>query len=117
MAYILPQVTIKSFLTALLVALLIGFLNATVGWLLRAVGNLITLFLLSFIVRLIVTAVVIKIADKLISGFEVRGFWPALLIAIALSVATTLFDSTRADETRVETSNLPLKELPEQVLA
>ena len=106
MAYILPQVTIKSFLTALLVALLIGFLNATVGWLLRAIGNLFTLFLLSFIIRLIVTAIVIKIADKLVRGFEVRGFWPALLIAIALAVASTLVDSTRADETGETYSSL-----------
>jgi len=99
MAYILPQVTIKSFLTALWVAILIGLLNATIGWLLRAVGNLFTLFLLSFIIRLIVTAIVIKIADKLVRGFEVRGFWPALVIAIALAIASTLVDSTRADET------------------
>jgi len=99
MAYILPQVTIKSFLTALWVAILIGLLNATIGWLLRAVGNLFTLFLLSFIIRLIVTAIVIKIADKLVRGFEVRGFWPALVIAIALAIASTLVDSTQADET------------------
>lgn len=109
MAYILPQVTIKSFLTALGVALLIGLLNATIGWLLRAVGNLFTLFLLSFIIRLIVTAIVIKIADKLVRGFEVRGFWPALLIAIALAIASTLVDSTRADENNVETSVLQPK--------
>jgi len=100
MAYILPQVTIKSFLTALWVAILIGLLNATIGWLLRAVGNLFTLFLLSFIIRLIVTAIVIKIADKLVRGFEIRGFWPALVIAIALAIASTLVDSTQADETR-----------------
>ena len=105
MAYILPQVTIRSFLTALGVALLIGLLNATVGWLLRAIGNLFTLFLLSFFIRLIVTAIVIKIADKLVRGFEVRGFWPALLIAIALAIASTLVDSTRADGS-AETSAL-----------
>jgi len=98
-AYILPQVTIRSFLTALWVAILVGLLNATIGWILRAVGNLFTLFLLSFIIRLVVTAIVIKIVDKLVRGFEVRGFWPALIIAIALAIASTLVDSTRADET------------------
>ena len=97
MAYIMPQVHIKSFLTALWVALLIGILNATVGLLLRFVGNLFTLFLLSFIIRLIVTAIVIKLADKLTRNFEVKGFWPALVIAIALAIASTIVDSTRAD--------------------
>ena len=97
MAYIMPQVHIKSFLTALWVALLIGILNATVGLLLRFVGNLFTLFLLSFIIKLIVTAIVIKLADKLTRNFEVKGFWPALVIAIALAIASTIVDSTRAD--------------------
>ena len=97
MAYIMPQVHIKSFLTALWVALLIGILNATVGLLLRFGGNLFTLFLLSFIIRLIVTAIVIKLADKLTRNFEVKGFWPALVIAIALAIASTIVDSTRAD--------------------
>jgi len=115
MAYILPQVTIKSFLTALWVAILIGLLNATIGWLLRAVGNLFTLFLLSFIIRLVVTAIVIKIVDKLVRGFEVRGFWPALLIAIALAVASTLVDSTRADETGATYSSLHQIKTTEQL--
>ena len=97
MAFMLPQVHVKSFLTALWVALLIGILNATVGWLLRAVGNLFTLFLLSFIIRLIVTAIVIKIADKLTRNFEVKGFWPALVIAIALALASTLVDNFRSE--------------------
>ncbi len=98
LAYIMPQVHIKSFLTALWVALLIGILNATIGLVLRFIGNLFTLFLLSFIIKLLVTAIVIKIADKLTRNFEVKGFWPALIIAIALAIASTLVDRTRADD-------------------
>ncbi|GEO03629.1 hypothetical protein AAE02nite_12930 [Adhaeribacter aerolatus] len=98
LAYLMPQVHVKSFLTALWVALLIGLLNATVGLVLRFIGNLFTLFLLSFIIKLIVTAVVIKIADKLTRNFEVKGFWPALIIAIALAIASTLVDRARADD-------------------
>jgi putative membrane protein len=91
-AYIMPQVTIKSFGTAIIVAILIGLLNATVGFLLRLPMNLLTLGLLSFVVRLIVTAIVIKIADKLVRGFEVKGFMPALVMAIAMALAGTLID-------------------------
>ena len=94
MAYILPSVTVKSFGTALWVAILIGIFNATIGWLLRFPLNLVTFFLLEFVVRLIVTALMIKLADKLVRNFEVRGFWPALLIAIALAAATTLVSRT-----------------------
>ena len=99
MAYILPQVHIKSFMTALWVALLIAILNATVGFLIRLPLNLVTFFLLSFIVRLVVTTLIIKLVDKLVSNFRVDGWWPALLIAIALAIASTLVDrSTREDE-------------------
>jgi len=103
LAYIMPQVHIKSFLTALWVALLIGILNATIGFLLRFVGNLVTLFFLGFIIRLIVTAIVIKIADKLVRNFEVKGFWPAIVIAIALAIAGSIIDRTRADDNAYET--------------
>ncbi|WP_225307105.1 phage holin family protein [Adhaeribacter soli] len=100
MAYLLPSVTVKSFGTALWVAILIGILNATVGWLLRFPMNLVTFFLLEFVVRLIVTAIMIKLADKLVRNFEVRGFWPAIVIAIALAAATTLVSSTFNDNDR-----------------
>lgn len=98
MAYILPQVKIKSFVTALWVAFLIGILNATVGFLLRLPLNLVSFFLLSFVVRLVVTAIIIKLVDKLVGNFEVRGFWPALVIAIALAIAGTLLNRNEAEQ-------------------
>ena len=98
MAYIMPQVTVKSFTTALGVALLVGILNATIGWILSGIFNLFTLFLIGFIVKLIVSALMIKLADKLMSNFSVAGFWPALVIAIALATASTLVDRVMNDD-------------------
>ncbi|MFA1773729.1 phage holin family protein [Rufibacter glacialis] len=92
----MPQVHIKSFWTALWVAFLIGILNATLGLLIRFPLNLVTLFFLQFVVKLVVTAIIIKVVDALIKNFEVKGFWPALVIAIALAVASTLIE--RNDE-------------------
>ncbi len=92
MAKLMASITIKSFVTAIWVALIIGLLNATVGFLFRLPLNLVTLFLLTFVVRLIVTAVMIKIADRLFSGFSVKGFMPALILAIAMAVAGTLIN-------------------------
>lgn len=105
MAYILPQVRIKSFGTALWVAFLIAVLNATVGALLRLPLNLVTFFLLSFLVRLVVTAIIIKIVDKLVGNFEVRGFWPALVIAIALAVAGTLLYRDEVEQNYYNTND------------
>jgi putative membrane protein len=91
-AYIMPQITIRNYGVAILVAFLIGLLNATVGFLIRLPLNLVTLGLLTFIVRLFVTAIVIKIVDKFVSGFEVKGFTPAIVMAILLALASALVD-------------------------
>lgn len=90
LANIMPSVKVKSYGTAILVALVIGFLNATVGMLIRFPLNLVTLWLLSFLVRLIVTALMIRLTSSLFSGFEVRGFWSAFIIAIVLALTGTL---------------------------
>lgn len=106
-AYVMPQVTIKNFGTAIIVAILIGLLNATVGFLIRLPMNILTLGLLSFVVRLVVTAIVIKLVDKIIGGFEVKGFLPAIVMAVAMALAGTLIDNAFADNKndRIETTN------------
>lgn len=86
LAYMMRSVAIKSFGTAILVALVVGILNATVGLLLRLPLNIVTLGLLSFVIRLLVTAIMIKIADKLFSGFIVKGFLPAVVIAVVIAI-------------------------------
>jgi len=91
-AYIMPQVTIRNYGTAIIAALLIGVLNATVGFLLRLPLNLVKLGLVSFLVRLLVTAVIIKLVDKLMSGFEVKGFTPAIVLAIIVALAGIVID-------------------------
>lgn len=98
LAYALPQVHVKSFLTALWVAFLIGLFNATLGWLLRGILNLVSFFLLEAIVALIVTTVMIKVVDKLVRNFKVDGWWPALVIAIATSIALALVGWARGGD-------------------
>ncbi|HUS02909.1 MAG TPA: phage holin family protein [Chitinophagaceae bacterium] len=92
LAALLPSVNIKSYGTAILVALVIGLLNATIGFLLRLPLNIITLGFLSFIVRLIVSSVMIKLADKLFSGFEVKGWGAAFLLALCIAIAGALLN-------------------------
>src|SRR5215203_3685109 len=92
LAGLIPEVKVRSYGTAVVVALVIGLLNATIGFLIRLPLNIITLGLLSFFVRLLVTAVVIKITDKFFSGFEVKTFMAALLLAIGMAIAATLLD-------------------------
>ena len=90
LAALLPSIKIKSYGTAIGVAFVIGLLNATIGFLLRLPLNVITLGLLSLLVRLIVSAVMIKLADKLFGGFEVKGWGAAFILAICMAIAGTI---------------------------
>jgi len=109
LAALLPSVHIKSYGTAILVALVIGILNATIGFLLRLPLNIITLGLLSFVVRLIVSAVMIKLADKIFSGFEVKGWGAAFLLALCIALAGVIlnyFLNPKVEETTTAIANL-----------
>ena len=81
-AYILPGVRVKSFVTALIVALLLAIANATLGALL----NLVTFGILSFFV----TVIMIMLVDKLVSGFEIDNFWWAVAFALVIAVINYL---------------------------
>lgn len=88
----MPSVNIKNYGTAIGVALVVGLLSATIGWLMRGVLNVVTLGLLSFIVRLVVSAVIIKIADKFLSGFELKTWTAAFVLAACIALAGTLLN-------------------------
>lgn len=78
-----------------LVAALLGVLQFLLGWLIYVVLGVATLglgFLFSFVTRLVVSAIVLLIADKLSRRMTVRGFAPALLAAIIISLTSTVVD-------------------------
>lgn len=89
---LMPTVKTRNFRTAILVAFVVGVLNATIGVVLRFPLNLMSLFLLSFFVRLIVLAIVIKIADALFSGFEVKSFTAAVILCLYYGCSGKLSD-------------------------
>lgn len=96
-AAIMKNVHIRSWGTAFLVALLIGILNPTIGWVFNVVLNVATIGIfwllgLGFIIRLLVTAIIIKIVDALLSGFKVKNFGTAFLLAIFVALVATLAD-------------------------
>jgi len=93
----MPKVHVRNFTTALIVALLVGLLSFLIGWLLNFVLHVATLglfylFGLSFIIRIIVFAVVIEIVDQMMDGFDTDGFLPSLWLAIILSIVGAIID-------------------------
>ncbi|MBF0516165.1 MAG: phage holin family protein [Nitrospirae bacterium] len=85
-AYVLPGVKVGSFGSALVAALAIGILNA----LLRPVLIILTLPLTIVtlgLFLLVINAVIVMIVGSIVKGFEVRGFFTAILFSIILTVA------------------------------
>ena len=88
-AAIVPGIEIAGFGTALIAAVVIGFVNATLGFLLKIITFPLTLVTLgAFLV--VINALMLKVAAAVMPGFRVKGFVPALLGAILLSLVHML---------------------------
>ncbi len=84
-ANILPGIQVESFGSALIAALVIGFVSATVGLILKIV--LLPFILLSLgLVYFLINGLMLKLASELVPGFRVSGCLPAVLGSILLTV-------------------------------
>ena len=84
-AHFVPGFFVKSFGTALVAAVVIGLVNATIGALLKLFTF--PLAILTFgVFWLLINALMLKFATLFVSGFEVRGLLPAFWGGIILSV-------------------------------
>ena len=90
-AYLLPGVNVAGFGTALIVALVLAVLNAIVRPILVLLSLPIT-FLTLGLFLLVINALIILLADAIVPGFEVNGFFWALIFSIILSIITTIID-------------------------
>lgn len=90
-AYILPGVTIDGIFTAVLLALVLGILNAVVKPILVVLSLPVTIITLGLFL-LVINALIILLADYLLSGFSVDGFLWALIFSVVLSVLTSIVD-------------------------
>jgi putative membrane protein len=84
-AHLVPGFTISGIGSALIAVIVIGLLNATLGLILKILAFPITLLTLGLFL-IVINAFVLKIAAALMPGFSIRGFMPAFLAAILLSV-------------------------------
>lgn len=92
-AMILPGFHVKSFGSAVLVGAIFGILNFLLGWLLFAVFTIATLgiaWLLAFITRWIIDAILLKLTDSLTDHLTIDGFGWALGGALMMSLLGTL---------------------------
>src|SRR5688572_6395107 len=90
---VLPGFRVKSPSSALLIAAIFGVLNFLLGWLLFTVFAVATLgiaWLLAFITRWIINAILLVITDKLTDHLKIDGFGWALGGALVMSLVGTI---------------------------
>jgi putative membrane protein len=91
-AYILNGVYLAGFPTAILVALVMGFLNAFLKPILVILTIPITLVTFGLFL-LVINAAIIMLADYALTGFTVHSFFTAVLFSIIVSVITWLLEA------------------------
>jgi putative membrane protein len=92
LATILPGIAVASYFSAIIVAVVIALLNMVVRPLLiffTLPATIVTFGLFIFVIN----AIIILLADKLVAGFAVSGFFAALFFSILLSIFRSLLFS------------------------
>jgi putative membrane protein len=90
MSRIVPGIFVSGFTEALIAALVIGFINATIGALLKILTFPLTLLTLG-IFWFVINALMLELASALLApGFQVRTFTAAFIGAIVLSLVNMI---------------------------
>jgi putative membrane protein len=85
MAQIVPGIHVNGATAALIAALAIGFINATLGLVLKILTFPLSVLTLGLF-WLVINGVMLEVASAFVPGFQVQGFLPAFIGAIVLSL-------------------------------
>lgn len=105
-AYWIDGIQVGGFHIALFAAAVLGVLNALlrpVLILLTLPLNVLTLGLFTFVIN----AFLLKVTSAIIPGFDIRGFWPAILGALVISLVNGLLSTWMTDKKSARTSDSP----------
>jgi len=88
-AQIIPGMQVRSYGTALLATVVIGLVDFVLGPILRFIAFPIT-FLTLGLFRLVINAVLLKLASLFTPGFRIDGFLAAFLGSLVLAIVTSV---------------------------
>ncbi|MGM0589159.1 MAG: phage holin family protein [Bacteroidota bacterium] len=84
-AYILRGVHVKSYGTALVIAIILGLINTFIKPLIVLLTLPLTILTLGLFV-LVINAFILKFVDELLDGFRIESFAWAIMMSIVLSI-------------------------------
>ncbi|HZQ91538.1 MAG TPA: phage holin family protein [Terriglobales bacterium] len=89
-ARFVPGFYVSGLGSALIAAVVIGLVNATLGLLLKIITFPLSVMTLGIFI-FVINALMLKMASAVAPGFEVRGFGPAFVGAILIFILNTLW--------------------------
>ncbi len=90
--YLLPGIHVLNFTSALVMALVMGIINAVIKPILLIFTlpiNILTLGLFTFVIN----ALLVLLAARFVPGFKIDGFWWALIFSIIFSLVNSFLQS------------------------
>ncbi|MEK7521578.1 MAG: phage holin family protein [Patescibacteria group bacterium] len=91
-AYLIPGIEVSNFMTAVLAALVLGLFNVFLRPILSFLAlpaNLLTLGLFSWVI----SAFLLWLTGRVVGGFDVNGFLPALIGGVVIAFVSTFLQS------------------------
>jgi len=89
-AYVLPGFYVSNFKAALIAAAVIGIINATLGLVLKVLTFPLTILTLG-IFWIVINAMMLELASRIVRGFVITSFLSAFVAAILLSLINMVF--------------------------
>jgi putative membrane protein len=103
-AHVIRGFEVASFTSALIAALVIGLINATIGIFLKIVTFPLTLLSLG-VFWFVINALMLRIAAALVTGFTIEGFLPAFVGALALTLVNVLLKAVTGQYSKVKVTD------------
>lgn len=91
-AYLMPSVSVASFATALVAALVLGLVNAVIRPILVLLTLPVTVLTLGLFI-FVINGLLFWAVGSFIAGFHVAGFWSGVLGAIVFSLISWLLSA------------------------
>ena len=98
-SFLFKGVHVDSVVTAFLVAVVMAVLNAIVKPILVVLTIPITIVTLGLFL-LVINAGLILLADKIVPGFSVDGFWTAFFFSIILALINSIFNALNREQSQ-----------------
>lgn len=100
-AYFVPGFEVRGFVAALIAALIIGFVNSTLGLVLKVLTFPLTILTLGLFL-IVINAIMLKMAAAITPGFAVLNWTAAFIGAILLSLISSFLHWLVRDDRRAD---------------